>query len=494
MRPSVPPSPFLIQGFQCLERGDACGAERHFRQALTLRPADAQASQGLGLALIRQGRHAEARAKLEQATAALPKDGGCAANLGALLIELHDFAAAELHLRRATRLQPKLAAAWNNLGRVLMHLDRLDEAEITLRRALAIDPNYTQCRQNWRDTLNIRLHRLSESGKFQEAVAEATRALPVDPDWIDLRYFLACGRLHLGQLAAGWPDYVVHYDDVETFALPQWQGERLEAGETLMIRSEQGIGEQLMFASLLPRVLAKTSDVIIECDKRLVTLFARSFPTIRCVGWTTPPDPALRDSAIVRQIPLGRLPALFLPDMNAFTSSDGFLTAKAELVQPRHQHDAQNRPVIGISWTSSRSPAAARKSLPVEVLRPLLTALQARVLVLQYEPPAEDLAAIRSWGIDLIDDPELDPMTDLEGFAAAITACDHIVTISNATAHFAGALGVPTSVLLSANPLWHWFAEGSTSPWYRSLTLYRQKVGQNWDEVIAAVTAALTPA
>lgn len=493
MPPATVPSPWLIQGFQYLEHGNASAAEQQFRQALALRPTDPHASQGLGLALIRQNRHAEARAALEQAAAALPKDGGCAANLGALLIELQDFAAAESHLRRAIRLQPKLAPAWNNLGWALMRLERLDEAESVLRRALAIAPDYPQCRQNWRDTVNIRLQRLDDAGKYREAVGDARRALAVDPDWADLRYYLACGHLLLGQLAQGWPDYAVHYDDVERFELPQWQGEPLKPGQVLMIRSEQGIGEQLMFASLLARVQANVQDIIVECDQRLVPLFTRSFPTVRCVGWTTPPDPALRDAAIAYQISLGRLPSLFLPDMESFGSGKAFLTADTEITRQRRERYGQDRPVVGISWTSGRSPAAARKNLPVAALRPLLTALHARVLILQYEPPAEDVAEIRSWGIDLIDDPELDPMVDLDGFAATIAACDHVITISNATAHFAGALGVPTSVLLSAHPLWHWFAEGNTSPWYRSVRLYRREIGQNWDTVIAAIIAAQAP-
>ena len=491
MPPSPPLSPWLLHGYQALERGDSGAAERHFRQALLLRQGEPHALQGLALALIRQHRRAEARPVLEQAAAALPKDAGCAANLGALLIELGDPAAAESPLRRATRLDPEFAPAWNNLGRALMHLDRLDEAETVLRRALTRAPTYGECRQNWRDTQDVRLHRLEEQGRYRTAVDEATKALAVDPDWPRLRYFRACNLLRLGRFDLGWTDYVVEYDDVVRFDLPRWQGEALPPGDRLMVRAEQGIGEQVMLARLLAAAQARAPEVVLECDRRLVPLFARSFPTVTCVGWTAPPDPALGDSRIRRQIPLGRLSRLFLPDFAAFGDGAAYLTADCAQVAQRRRVYGADKPVIGLSWHSGRSPIAQRKAVPLAALRPLLTGLNARFLVLQYEPPAEDIAEMRGWGLDLIEDPSLDPMTELDGFAAAIRACDHVLTISNATAHFAGALGVPASVLLGTLPLWHWFVDRADSPWYASLRLYHRRHGEEWDAVVDRVTAEL---
>lgn len=491
MPPSPPPSPWLIQGFQNLERGDAAGAERQFRQALMMRRGEPHALQGLGLALIRQNRQAEAREPLEQAAAALPKDAGCAANLGALLIELGDHRAAEAHLRRAVRSQPGMAAAWNNLGRVLMHLGRLDEAETVLRKALTLTPDYPQCRENWRETQDIRLHRLEQAGQFGKALEEADKALQMDPNWAKIRYFRACNLLRLRNFAAGWTDYRVDYDDLPTLPLPEWQGQTLPPSATLLIRAEQGIGEQIMLAPLIERARARTPRIVAECDKRMVSLMARSLPAITWVPWTDPPDNALRDPAIIHQLALGRLPSLFLPDESAFGDGAPILVADPARRDAVRRELGDNKPIIGLAWASGRSPAADRKAIPVAALRPLLTSLPARFVVLQYEPAVADMAELRSWGVDLANCPDLDPMTDLEGFAATIAACDHVITISNATAHFAGALGVPASVLLSTCPLWHWFTQSSTSPWYGSLKLYRQKDSGAWDQVIAAVIADL---
>jgi len=492
MPPLPPPSPWLIQGFQSLERGDAVTAEHQFRQALMMRRGEPQALQGLGLALIRQNRQTEARAPLEQAAAALPKDAGCAANLGALLIELGDHQTAETHLRRATRAQPGMAAAWNNLGRVLMHLDRLDEAETVLRKALILTPDYAQCRENWRETQDIRLHRLEQCGQYAKALEEADKALQLDPTWDKARYFRACTLLRLQRFAAGWADYRVKYDELQSLPLPEWQGEALAPPATLLIRAEQGIGEQIMLTPLIERARGRCPQIIAECDERMVPLMARSLPAITWVPWTDPPAAALRDPAITRQFGLGRLPSLFLSDATAFGDGAAFLVPDPVRRDAARRVLGGDKPIIGLAWASGRSPAAARKNIPIAALRPLLTSLSARFVVLQYEPAAEDMAELRSWGIDLADCPDLDPMTDLEGFAATIAACDHVVTISNATAHFAGALGVPTTVLLSACPLWHWFTETSTSPWYSSLKLYRQKKDDgDWSDVMAAVITDL---
>lgn len=490
MPPSPPPSPWLIQGFQSLERGDAAGAERQFRQALMMRRNDPHALQGLGLALIRQNRQAEARAPMEQAAAALPKDAGCAANLGALLIELGDHRAAEAHLRRAVRSQPAMAAAWNNLGRVLMHLERLDEAETVLRKALTLTPDYPQCRENWRETQDIRLHRLEQEGQYDKALAEADKALDLDPHWDKLRYFRACNLLRLRRFSDGWADYRTRYDDVQALPLPEWQGESLPATETLLVRAEQGIGEQIMLAPLIERARGRCPRIVAECDQRLVPLMARSLPAVTWVPWTNPPDAALRDPAITRQIGLGRLPSLFLPDRAAFGQGAAFLAADPTRRDVIRRDLGCDKPIIGLAWASGRSPVGGRKDIPVAALQPLLTSRPARFVVLQYEPAADELARLRSWEVDVVECP-VDPMRDLEGFAATLAACDHVVTISNATAHFAGALGVPTSLLLSACPLWHWFIEDSASPWYNSLKLYRQEKSGTWDPVIAAVGADL---
>lgn len=490
MPPLPPPSPWLIQGFQSLERGDAVTAERYFRQGLMIRRGDPQALQGLGLTLIRQGRQGEARQPLEQAAAALPKDAGCAANLGALLIELGDHPAAEAHLRRATRVQPGMAAAWNNLGRVLMHLGRLDEAETVLRKALTLNPEYGQCRENWRETQDIRLHQLELAGQYTKALEEADKTLQLDPTWDKARYFRACNLLRLQRFSAGWADYRTLYDDVQSVPLPEWQGAPLPETETLLIRAEQGVGEQIMLASLIERARSRCPRIIAECDERMVSLMARSLPAITWVPWTNPANAALHDPSLTHQIGLGRLPSLFLPDRAAFGDGAAILVPDPARLATIKAGLTGDKPLVGLAWASGRSPAATRKIIPVAALRPLLGAVPARFVVLQYEPAAEDLAQLRSWGVDVVDCP-VDPMRDLDGFAATLAACDHVVTTSNATAHFAGALGVPASVLLSASPLWHWFIEDSTSPWYNSLHLYRQDYGAAWDRAVAAVTADL---
>jgi len=478
-----PPSPRVAQAFHTLESGNPVEAERQFRQTLIFQRGDPLALYGLALALMRQGRKAEARPILEQAAAALPKDAGCAANLGGLLIELGDHTAAETHLRRATRLDPTMVAAWNNLGRLLMHQERMTEADTVLRKGLALAPDNAQCRDNWRESQDILMHRLEEAGRFDEAIAVADKAIAYDQDWQRARYFRACNLLRLRRFNEGWTDYQTGYDDLERLPLPRWDGKCLSPGAVLLIRAEQGIGEQLMFGRLPHAAQEKTPLVVAECDRRLLPLMARSFPSVRWAPWTAPVDDSLRDPAITHQIPLGRLPGLLDP----WADGAPFLVAAPDRIQKARVDWGTDKPVIGLSWASGRSPAAIRKNIPLEALRPLLRAIPARFVILQYEPDAADLETLRRWGVDTIP-CGADPMTDLEGFAAAVAACQHVVTISNATAHFAGALGTPTTLLLSANPLWHWFIDGSTSPWYRSLKLYRQSPGQGWDDVIRQAT------
>ncbi|MCA1907010.1 MAG: tetratricopeptide repeat protein [Magnetospirillum sp.] len=480
------PSPRVVLAYRSLEAGRFAEAENQFRQALLLQPADPAALSGMGMTLLRQDKKPEARPFLERAAAALPKDAGSAANLGALLIELGDHAAAEGHLRRATRLAPSLAAAWNNLGRVLMHLDRLDEAETVLRKGLSLAPDYAQCRDNWRQTQDVRLHRLEEAGRYDEAVAEASKALTLDPHWQRIRYFRACNLLRLRRFAEGWRDYQTTYDDVETLPYPRWDGTSLPPGRSLLIRAEQGIGEQVMFARLPLAAQTVCPQVVAECDKRMVALMKRSAPHVRWVPWTQPADPALRDPTIAAQIPLGQIPGLFDP----FGDGGPVLVPDAARLAHFKSRFGGDKPLVGLSWASGRSPAAQRKAVPAASLRPLLERVDARFVVLQYEPMAEDVAILRSCGAEVVLS-DIDPMVDLDGFAALTAACDHVVTISNAAAHFAGALGVETSLLLSPYPLWHWFAQGDDCPWYASVTAWRQQRGTNWEDLLDQLAARL---
>lgn len=483
------------EGFRALERGDAATAEASFRRSLAEEGRAAPVLQGLGLALASQKRLPEARRAQEQALAQMGGDAGLLANLGATCAAMADHAAAERYCRRAVKLAPGLAPAWNTLGLALLRQGRPDEAEAVLRRGLGLSPHFAQCRANWREAFAAMIERHRDTEPTEALLGRYQAAMEVDPGWTEMRYERSLVMLARGDLAGGWPDYAVRYDDLMRFPMPAWDGRPLAPGQVLLVRSEQGIGEQTMFASTLPDLLRRVERPIVEIDARLVPLFARSFPDAEFVGWFDPPDRRLARRRLDRQVALGRLPSIFRPDFAAFGDRAPYLVADAGRVAGyRAAWRRDGRPVVGISWASGRSPVAGRKTVPLDCWAPVFARPDLRFVSLQYDPAEDDLARIRAMGADLVVPPDLDPGRDLDGFAAAVRACDLVLTISNNTAHFGGALGVPTWVLLSERPLWHWFEDRPDSPWYGSVSLFRRRLGGEWAEVIGEVVTRLETA
>lgn len=175
----------------------------------------------------------------------------------------------------------------------------------------------------------------------------------------------------------------------------------------------------------------------------------------------------------------------------------GFLIADPE-VSARQQRQlkqrAGGRPLVGLSWRSRNAAYGAPKSLALSDLLPLLRRPGLCWIDLQYGDTAGERAAAAKAGVEVWRDPEIDPLRDMDAAAAQTAALDLVITTSNTTAHLAGALGVPTWLLLPApgyGLLWYWFLDRSDSPFYPSMRCFRQTRAGSWAEVIEAVGAAL---
>jgi ADP-heptose:LPS heptosyltransferase len=271
--------------------------------------------------------------------------------------------------------------------------------------------------------------------------------------------------------------------------LPLWQGDNLD-GRRILLWGEQGIGDMVLFASMLPDLLASGAQVGLELEPRLIPLFRRSFPQIEFFAWDNVPSDARFDV----QANLGRL-GLFLR-----SAAERFANARPYLVpEPARVAEFKARyaalgpgPKIGISWRSS-SQAYRRKSLRLEDFAPLFAACpDATFISLQYGDTADDIARAQELCATRVHhDASLDNWTDLDGVAAQIAALDTVVTVSNLNAHLAGAAGIPAHVLVTQNTLWYWPHAKSSTPWYPSVRLYG--TGGGHGNAVAAIAAQLAP-
>ena len=148
--------------------------------------------------------------------------------------------------------------------------------------------------------------------------------------------------------------------------------------------------------------------------------------------------------------------------------------------------------LVRLAWISKNKRIGPQKSMALMELAPLARIPGIRFINLQYGDTAEERAQFEDeTGTTVLDDEHVDQMSDLDAFAAQVAAMDLVISVSNTTVHFAGALGVPAWVMLNTVPLPCWLLEGEMSPWYPSARLFRQSQAGEWADVIERIGEAL---
>ncbi len=501
-----------------------------FARLSELRPDDADIENDYGGALCQAGRFEDAERTYRRALDRRAGDGMLLANLGQALLGQKDLPAAEAAFRSALNALPNLAGGHHGLGLALKDQGRLADAVTHFRRAFQLEPSFRNYRDDLEDILKAagegfdERERMYRADLFKNAddVAAAMQLACVlrDTDrgdqarelvdsWIARGHDLALadqGQVHeiLGELQflqgdfeRAWENHHWRLQRRERWsgppAQPAWLGEPL-AGKSIFVYAEQGVGDQIMYMALLPDLLARGARVVLESEARLVPLFQRSFADVECVAAENPPAAATTDPDIDYHVAMGSLGCWLWRDF-AVRPASPFLAADPTHTQTlRDQYQAGNQDVslVGIAWQSPKAKFGGVKSLSLRDLAPLFEHPNTRFIDLQYGDTAAERSALHAAsGIEVVHDDGVDQWADLDAFAAQVAAMDAVVSISNSTVHMAGALGVPTTVLLSPAPQWKWGAQGETTPWYAATRLLRRANDETVAEQIRRAAALL---
>lgn len=470
-----------------------------YNQMLVLDGRDAEIYLARGVILGGLGQWAEALASFDQAIA-LDPDLAFAHNNRAQMLNALDrpgeaLAAAE----RALALDAGLAHAWRHRGFALFCMNRLEEAAESYRHALDIATGPTRV-----DALCDLGMTLTALGRYDEARTALDAAVAAGPDAPMVRFRRAETRLLQGDFAGGWDDYEARWR-VPVFTRAQGAemttdlrrrltlAPRIQdlTGQRVLVVTEQGVGDEVMFASVLPDLARVAARVTCIVDPRLVRLLSHSMPQVEVVAARTPGRIDL--AAIDRVVALGSLASMFRRTREAFPGRPYLSPSPTVPEAWRARLGARRTPLrVGISWRGGlpRTRTAAR-SLDLAALRPLLVRSDCEFVSLQYGDVEAELAAcnadlprpIRSFPRQDIDDFE-----DLSGLVVAL---DAVVTVQTALAHLTGALGQTGLVMIPQAPEWRYGAGGERMAWYGSLRLLRQAHDGDWPPVLARVGEAL---
>ena len=414
------------------------------------------------------------------------------ASRAAACAKREDWAEAEAAWRRLLATHPDLAVAQTGLGIALREQGRIPESIAVFKQTIASHADLATAHFNLGTCL-------LGCGHPADAVRALKSALALDPASGEIRFNLALALLKSGAFKTGALAYESRWKaewrgQERPFSGPRWNGRALPPGQSLLLWGEQGIGDEIMFAGLVPSALhAAAGPVLIECAPRLVPLFARSFPGIRPLARTTPPDPAIPPDG--PHCPLGALPGLLWPANAVPEAPAAYLRADPATTDRMREALAALGPgrKIGIAWRGGHPAAKRPRFIPPEAWRPLFAQDDTAFVCLQHGPDAAELAALTAVaGRPIHRLPGCDPLLDMDHFAALVSALDAVVSVDNSTVHLAGALGVPTAVLLAVDSDWRWGVDGVPCPWYRSIVRLRQTTPSDWTNSVAAAIRFVT--
>ncbi|MGE4063266.1 MAG: tetratricopeptide repeat protein [Rhodospirillaceae bacterium] len=474
-------------------------AEQYYRKAMEMNPNDAMLLNNFGVCQYEQGKTEEAVEIHRKAIKLDPTRPMAYNNLGVELNALERHEEALAAFEKAVQIQPINPKAINNWGDSLTKLGRFDEALAMLQKSIEQEPDYVDAHSN----MGMALWGLA---RFDEAIQSLRRALSYRIDHPSVRKNLGLVLLLMQEWGSAWEEYEWRWVAdklVQRSKRPRWCGEDL-TGKTMLVWSEQGLGDEVLHMSMAEDLLKRGCKVVWECDYRLVKLLERTYPQMTVVPrkGLAPPLPATQTDDIVVQSPSASLGRFLRKDAKQFPQGrPHYLKLKpAKVAMMRQAMNVKpGERLVGISWVSKNRTIGSNKTIDLIQWKEILSTPGIRFVDLQYGDTRQERAEFaKQTGLNLEHLNGLDLTEDIDGLASLIGACDLVITVSNTTAHIAGAVGVPVWVLLPAKlgKFWYWGHEGKRTLWYDSARIIRQShtEAQDWGPTLRTTAARLRSA
>ena len=491
----------------------------HYQKALELNPDYTQIHAHLASLLHQENQIEQAIPHYETALIHDPNSPKLHHDLAVALSAQKQLERATQHYYRSLELEPNSPEAHNNLGVTLSQQEKLEEAIAEYHRSLELNPHYA-------DAYNNLAVALDKIGDYDGAIAAYQTCIRLKPDYAEAHTNLGIALLLAGDFPNGWAEYEWRYQwqtsgHHKPVYQPRWNGHPF-IGRRLLLYCEQGFGDSIQFLRYLPLVQELGGEVILECPRLLIALFADFVAEHSADGYKpvrlVPRDQPLPDYDI--WAPLMSLPYILGTTLDTIPAPIPYLRAPVRRglgnlqpsasdpvrggaglgnLQPSDEDTDKPAPTVhgaiaksdkfkvGLGWGGNPNHGNDRqRSCKFADLLPLLDIEGIDFYSLQKGDRTQELE-----GVENI--TNLDPIIqDFADTATLIEQLDLIITVDTSLVHLAGAMGKPTWLLLSFVPDWRWMLDRSDSPWYPTIRIFRQPTRGDWHSVITTVKTALT--
>ncbi len=453
-------------------------------EAIKIKPDIQLANHALGSALFMTEDYQGALSAFNREIELNPMYPDAYCDKGYALNEIGNYQEAFLAGSKAIQLEQDYADAYNCMSVALNHLHDLRQAYNFANKAIALDPS----RANYFYNLASIQKDLGES---ENSIQLYHQAISLKSNYSEALFNLSIIYLSRQNFEQGWNFYESRFDvagvkykrardlfDIKSFDQ-----------KNILLRVEQGIGDQILFGSLFNELQAlKKFNIYIELDIRLLKTFRRSFKNLNFIE----PNSYLNNDFL--EFNLGSIGSEFRRNIKSFSSqSKSFLKAdqdKVQLIKNKIIGSREGYKICGISWHSNNSKIGKNKSLNLKSFIEILKIPNIIFINLQYNADINDIVRFsRAHGVQIISFDDIDLFNDIDSLFALMEVCDFVITISNINAHVAGSLGKKTLLLapFSRGRHWYWHDGLKKSLWYPSVEIFSQSETGDWSMPIKQI-------
>ena len=419
---------------------------------------------------------------LRQSLQIRPNSSLCFFQLGIAFHHKKDFENAKINYKNAIHNKENYFEAILNLGKLYKDFGNYKSSKECLDRALKINPNSSSA-YNY-------LGALAEArNDFTNAKRYYHKSIILDKANYQPLYNLSLVQLYENRYEIGWKNFEsrwkihYYYDRMLHSNQPLWNP-KIGNNCHLTIWPEQGMGDFILYSRFLSNLTFPSKNIVVIIYDKLKPIYDRTFPHINFVT-------ELDTGTIDYHAPIGDLAKFYVKSFQDVKArSDVYLSVDKLRSEQIKQSLPNGKKICGISWISKNDNIGKNKSMTLEDMKDLLMLPDVTFVDLQYTDTSEERADFKQkYGVDIIKLEEIDNFNDIDGLASLIDACDCVVSVSNTTAHIAGAIGKETYLMLPQGKgrLWYWSKEKQQSIWYKSIKIIEQNKIGHWGNVIQQI-------